>query len=432
MPVPSNPVRAPIEVGDLFVLGYYENSPQVIHLARCEDLVFEDVTIWSGPVMGIIETNGEGGNTYRRLTIAPGPLPALATESRLRSVIADGIHLSGVAQGPLVEDSFIADNADDGIAIHGRLQLVLEQNSSMSFYAAADEDDAFGIGDHLDIISPDGSVTVDGATVTNVTTMSSHPDLNQVRADFIPTGQYGLYTKLALIDVNIPVSVLPGDRISNRDRCGDGFIIRRNHISYNRGRGLMLRASSGVIEKNIIEGSSRCAIAFTPDMFWNEAGYSLNIAIRYNTFADIGFEAGLFNYSTVGAVSICGSGQSANVEYGYFGNGIYALPGGHDGISIEYNTFDGCRTVNLLLASASNVIVRGNAFSNTHPAAISETNAYGADPYAVIWVTQTQGINFVSGNTLSSYGSYTQHFLEMTSSVTGESGEYATLENWQP
>lgn len=432
IPVPSTFDRNSIAVGDLFALGNYSNAPIAVHMAKCENILLEDFTIHASPVMGIIESGGPGANVYRRLKIIPGPLPALATAPRLRSVIADGIHNSGVEVGPLVEDSEFADNSDDGIALHGRLQLVIDPVSANEFVGAAEADDAFEAGDLVDIITPSGAVSVRNATIASVTPLTSYANLQAALDAHIPNEQHGLYTKVFQIGVNTSVVVNRGDRIVNRNKCSNGFTLRRNRITYNRGRGMMIRSSSGVIEDNIIDGSSRCAIALTPDLYWNESSYSTGLTIRRNTFSNIGHEANLFVYSTVGAVTLSGNGASSNIDGGYYGNGVYASAGGHDGVTIENNTFKACRYVNLLVTSAKNITIKNNAFSNTHPATQSGSNSYGSNPYAVVWITQTQGLTFDAFNSLTLPGPYTQRFLETTATVTGVNGDISGPLNWHP
>ena len=76
----------------------------------------------------------------------------------------------------------------------------------------------------------------------------------------------------------------PGSVIISNRRMGNGFRIRNCTMGHNRARGLLIKASDGVIENNLIEGVEGWAVQISPEYEWMEGGYSRNIPIRGNTF----------------------------------------------------------------------------------------------------------------------------------------------------
>ena len=73
---------------------------------NCSACATEDVTIHAGGNMGFLERGGEGGNTYRRLTIE-------RVDDRLLALNADGSHSTDVGVGPTLEDVSIGHTGDD-------------------------------------------------------------------------------------------------------------------------------------------------------------------------------------------------------------------------------------------------------------------------------------------------------------------------------
>ncbi len=413
--------------GDLFVMANAAGSSHAITLFYSDNNTLEDITVHAAPMFAVSEAQGAGANTYTRLRVAEGPRPATATLPRLRTSVADAFYSAGTIVGPLVQDSFLENMADDGIAIHGRY-LVALASSADGLIVAGDSTDGVQVGDILEVTGLDGGVK--GQTV--VTAVSSLPnysaaDRQAILNQYVWVAQHAYFAYVSQVQVQTPIETSPGDRITNSNRTGNDFVLRGNTILNNRGHGIKVRASNGVIENNVLDGCSRAAIALVPDLNYNEASYSVNVSIHNNLIKNIGTERSLFYFTTPGAISVCANGWSAA---GPPGSPTYSPPFGHQSITIDGNYFDNCRAVNILLTSSYDITVSNNTFTNTHPILIKETSGYGVNPHAVIWVTQTQGIAF-ENNTFSNIGPFTKKLLDATSTVADISGGEELL-NWQP
>lgn len=413
--------------GDLFVLANALGSNHAITLYYSDNNLLEDITVYAAPIFAVSEAQGIGSNVYTRLRVVEGPRPPLANIPRLRTSVADALYSAGTVTGPVIQDSVMENMADDGIAIHGRYLLAVQSSTDGSLIVAGDGNDRVQVGDVLAVTALDG--TVKGETVVTAASTISYPaaDLKAVLDQYVWVAQHAYFTFVTQVQIETPIEITPGDRIANTSRNGNDFIIRGNSVLNNRGHGIKVRASNGLIENNILDGSSRAAIALVPDLNYNEAGYSLNVTIQNNLIKNIGTERSLFYFTTPGAISVCANGWSTA---GPPGSPFYAPPMGHQSITIANNYFDNCRAVNLLITSSYDVTVTGNTFSNTHPVQIKETSGYGINPHAVIWATQTQGIAF-QDNTFSNIGPFTKRLLEATPTVTDITGADEML-NWQP
>jgi len=413
--------------GDLFVMANALGSAHAITLFYCDNNTLEDITVYAAPMFAVSESQGGGANTYTRLRVMEGPRPATATLPRFRTSVADALYSAGTMVGPLVQDSFAENMADDGIAIHGRY-LVALQSTADGLIVAGDGNDRVQVGDVLDITGLDGSVKGE-VVVTGATYLPSYSttDLKAVLNQYVWSAQHAYFTFVMQLQIQTPIETAPGDRIANSNRSGNDFILRGNTILNNRGHGIKVRASNGVIENNVLDGCSRAAIALVPDLNYNEAGYSVNVAIQNNLIKNIGTERSLFYFTTPGAISVCANGWSV---VGPPGAPYYAPPYGHQSITIDGNYFDNNRAVNILITSSYDITVSNNTFTNTHPLLIKETSSYGINPHAVIWATQTDGLVF-ENNTFSNIGPFTKKLLEATSTVTNITGGDELL-NWQP
>ena len=84
-----------------------------ITMDDCAACTFQNITIYSAPGMGIVESGGEGGNTFTGIQIVPGPPPPGATAPRLLTTSWDGFLSSSEHVGPHVENCVIESCGDD-------------------------------------------------------------------------------------------------------------------------------------------------------------------------------------------------------------------------------------------------------------------------------------------------------------------------------
>jgi hypothetical protein len=104
------------------------------------------------------------------------------------------------------------------------------------------------------------------------------------------------------------------------------------------------------------------------------------------------------------------SPQAGAVSVG-FGNGNTkqyrnqtASPVTIENLTINGNTFDQSHGLNLLIASASDVVVNGNAFRHTFSNRLSDTGAdYGVPSTALVYLVQTDAVAFAR-NTVGANG----------------------------
>ncbi len=113
-------IKAPapgVSVGDY--LACVIRTGQQLRSINCGGMCFEDVNVYAGGGMAVLEAGGPGGSVYRRVrcTRRPGT-------NRLHAFGADGFHFSGIGRGPMLDRCEGAYFADDEVNLHGQFGAI--------------------------------------------------------------------------------------------------------------------------------------------------------------------------------------------------------------------------------------------------------------------------------------------------------------------
>jgi len=329
----SGPMLHPVSVGDL--IAFRGSGLHNITVIDCARVDLTGVTIYNAGNFAIWESGGEGENHYS-VTVKRGSRPPGATTDPLLSSTADAFHSTNARKGPVLERCDFEGMADDGIAIHGTYSFVFQANGNRLVI----NQNTFRPGDPLRLMAVADRPAGD-AVVESVRHLPDFVSRRKSRRNTRDDNTGGPYFEVAL---NHP---LPADfdfLASNPAASGRGFVLRGNRIRNHRARGMLLKAEEGLVEDNVIDGSSMGGIVLSSEVWWNEASYSRNTVIRGNTIRHVAYAP-----AQRGAMVI------ANTEAPVVGCG-------HQHISIEQNVFERLDGVNLYLTSACDVSVTGNRF----------------------------------------------------------------------
>jgi hypothetical protein len=371
----------------------------------CTGMKVIGVTLESTSGVGFSEHLGAGKNLYSHCRIDYGPRPAGATEPPLASGNADGLNSIFARHGPTVEDCDFEGLNDDGIAFHGRYALVWRADGA-SLTLGVRSAPYCAPGDHLRLMDAAGSFRAE-AIVRSVGPAAMIPGL-AAPADlryFQPPNK----TENIRVTLDHPVPAAFGWEVSNADAVSSGFVIRRCIIRNTRTRGMIIKASDGLIEDCLVEGSVKAGIAITPELpRWNESDYGRNIVVRHNTLRAIARRPNEDNFQS-GAMTI------AAARHGSF----VPLPGGFRNILVEGNTFENCIGPNLVVTSSEGVTLRDNRFVHAMwTAADPKSVAPGVDVNALIWLTEDSGLA-LSGNQVVDPGPFLKAKIAATATVSG-------------
>jgi len=387
---PMGPGVQPVAVGDLIAFrGAGRHNLTIVNSTRMH---IEGVTIQNAGSFAVWENGGAGGNRYT-ISVRRGPRPQGAVSDPLLSSTADAFHSSNVRRGPIVEHSWLESMPDDGIAIHGTYALIFEGHDDRIVINKS----TFELGDPIRIYDANGRPAAE-AIVRAITPLPDYHNTKKSARITLSDNTCGPYFALTL---DRPVEVAFDFLAENPAASGAGYIVRYNTIRNHRARGMLLKASNGLVEHNQIDGSTMGGIVLTPEFWWNEAGYSRNVIIRNNVIRHVAYAPHQLGGMVVAALD-------GRVPVGGYG---------HRNIVIENNRFEDINGVNLLITSAKDVQVKNNRFvhAQRQPAKTAGA-AWGEDPGALIFVTEATGVRF-AGNKVEDLGKYNGKLLETTSSA---------------
>lgn len=274
-------------VGDLITISSRTISdrflPHAILVNQSHGTVLEDVTLYASPTFGFFETHSSN-SVYRRCIID-------RRGDRLRSLNADGFHSKFAEVGPTLEGCRAFWQGDDGINICGAYHMVLGSDEDR-LRVLAKRDMEIQPGDPVQLVAVDGRA-LPNAKVLSVTAKgpASEEDRELLKSfRVLPRVQELLQTEYE-IQIDSPVEMEAGGVIGALNRMGNGFVIRNSEFGHIRSRGILVKASQGLIENNLLVDCAMQAIKIAPEYNWLESGFSEQVTVRNNRIVSPGREA---------------------------------------------------------------------------------------------------------------------------------------------
>lgn len=331
-----------------------------VTLEGTEGLNFSNVTLFGGPCFGFLESGGGGGNAFTNVSIRfPAPPPG-ALHPPLLSTSADGFHSSGARRGPRIEGALFEGMDDDGIAVHGGFMLVTDaapfsQGGGGRVWATVHG--ALAPGDRVlfydkgfaPVPAPPGpsfAPTFYVVLAVEPAARNYTPPCNA--STTMPSQKLPAPIQVVTLGGGPPLPAALGFDfvLSNADAVGAGYVLRGNTIRNHRARGMLLKAPDGLVEGNAITNSSLGGIIITPELYWEEAGFSRNVTVRGNTVTLTSSGSQSYGGIALGAVAP--------------GGALAVKAPGHAGVVIENNTLVDCGYAPIWLNAGGNVTLRGN------------------------------------------------------------------------
>ncbi len=365
--------------GDL--VGFRSGTgDHVIRVSSCSRMTLMDLTILNSATFGIAEGPGRdlGPNHYKAITIKRGNRPPGAATDPLFSTGADGLNSTEARYGPDVENCHFEFMPDDGIAVSGHYSWVMEASRNT-------------------LIDANDRVAGE-AVVTNVIPLPNYTNTRKSQRRTVQDFTVGPYYQITL---DRPLKAGFDDLAGNPNASGAGFLLLNNSIMNNREHGIILTASDGIVESNLIDGSTVVGIGIGPSFYWSAAGYSRNLVIRNNTIRNVGYWGG----ATAALVLAPDVGPTP--------------AGGFQNVLIDGNTFEDFDITAMFISSASGVAISNNTLRNLQNFVSVPLNNLGEDviPGTLVFVTQSDAVQF-QGNTASQLGPSNTAFVQASPSAT--------------
>lgn len=254
------------------IIATYGRAPtnrlaQAIHIINSIDTYVENVTVLAAGGMALIAERSENIHLNRFVVTS--------SEERFMATRADATHFVGCKGLVRVENCRFEHMLDDGINVHGAYVKVEKYMGKNVFLCEISHRQQGGFtfaeaGDKIMITSRETVLPIYETTVKGVKV------LNEKR----------LLVTVADLPSNVPEGLLSLENIS----WYPDLVMRKNIIRQNRARGALISTKGKVlIEDNYISSQMHGILIEGDNNKWYESGGVRDVAIRNNTFENIGF-----------------------------------------------------------------------------------------------------------------------------------------------
>ena len=385
------------QVGDLASLSTGPApgcAPHAISIGDCSGMVFDHVTVFTAPGMGILEGDGEGGMKYTNCRVVPGPPPPGATEPRLLSTTWDAIQTKMTHKGPDVEDCEILSAGDDSWSVQSCDYVVVAENGPKIVLAFRDiYCDGPMVGDRLMTSLDSKPVIIATRKETDFYRAGLSGDTKAKMKQLKPWDFWNVGPKAIEITTKEPFPYKVGDSVYCPDKQCNGFVFRHNKL-HSAGR-ILVKASDGVVEDNDIN-QCHAGVSVTAEVPAESASGIENVTIRNNHITGTGYYCPLWNSVQAGSVSVTAAAPGNKMQ----------PPGAFRNIVIENNHFDDICGPSIVVSSTQQLSIENNVFTSVMTAPPGVTGGIvGIDPTALIWLDQCDGVK-VSQNQIDDPGQY--------------------------
>ncbi len=328
----------------------FNTRPHSIVLYKSKNIHFENITIWSGNCFGFFEDQCES-NSYNNCKIDRKMDDSKVSFPRLRSINADAFHSKAAVVGPTITDCIFRYHADDCIAINTSFYKVITNRGK-----------SIDIVSHIDRLKMEESDTLcfinfNGEVVGNAILLKkesvkdfAQKDLDEVNDKYRFTVDKRRHTDVTRLFIDREIEVDNGGVVSSITRGGNGYVIRNNIIGHTRARGILIKASDGIIENNEVVGCELGGIVLAPELVWLEAGFSNNVTIENNRIIDCMFANS--SYGIEQAAPLCVVAINAKNEV--------APAGGFKNIVVRNNMIINSPVPAMIFTSIQNGVVENN------------------------------------------------------------------------
>ncbi|NME71810.1 right-handed parallel beta-helix repeat-containing protein [Flammeovirga aprica] len=254
-----------MEIGDVFVQIARNNGKTIFTSFGGENLTYMNITSYSSPAGSYAAFGHKEWNILHcRVKLKPG---------RYHSANADCIHVSGSKFGPWVQNCLFEGYSDDAVNLKAVKKYILEQPQLNQILTVGS-----GVlkGDLLRFYNPREGILLDEAYVTQVEKQEENKFLLTFNKDIEGVTAFGKDKRkdIAYIDT----------------QACESFIFRNNTFRNARRYGMLLQSNYGIIENNIFENLSQCAISMNNGVDWGEGFVAHDILIKNNLFKNTGYD----------------------------------------------------------------------------------------------------------------------------------------------
>lgn len=344
---PWNNLIKQFDVGDYFVQIARNNGNSLFLTYGCKNLTFYNITSYASPTVTYAGHNNLEVNIIN--------CNILLKSGRVQSANADCIHFSGSKIGPWVQGCLFEGYSDDVANLKHDVRDIISITAPNKIRIKYSLD----AGDSIAVFNPRDGIFLGEVKVLQVQSL--------------PNEEYEIILSASVKVTQVGVHQT-ADKLYVKNSSCESFVFRNNTFRNGRRYGLFLQSSYGIVENNIFENLSSCAIRMENGVDWKEGFMANNIVIRNNTFKNCGFDTDFISDPTSATISSlvsklitpCSAGAS------WCGTEIAEWKGLKN-ITIENNTiqFNKCglnlRNIDCLIENNNNIVHNQGDKTGTTP-----------------------------------------------------------------
>lgn len=383
---------ANLQVGDYVSFTEPHNVPHTLYLENCSDVLYTDVEVYGAPAFALLSRDGYK-LTMDNVRVIPGPTPVRASVPRLLSSNADGLHFKSSLGEIHIRNCHLAYNGDDSIVLTGAYSPILQKSSgNVITVSTKNRAERLLPGDPLYLYNPNSGTReeaiVQSVSPSNLTREEIHAIIRQSFPVAILTNSTFMDARVVTLtnSVNTPV----GGLITNRNGESSGFTVTDNYVENTRARGILIKASNGVVRNNVVFNTLLPGIQLRPDAgTFLEGDFAQNILIENNELR----RCALRRISSFAPIYVSANG---------FDN--WTPGSGHSNITIRHNRIFNAPGASIVVEYADNVQIRSNRYITSHnitgtvPWYDSVIRLSHANAVSVVGINLAMGINQNNAN----------------------------------
>lgn len=255
------------QAGDVMVVTLKDGDAPVL-VEDGDGVVLTGIDIYAAGTLGI-HMNGARNSTIAKCRIMPRP-----GTDRLISTNADGLHLSFVQSGNLIQSNYITRTMDDGIAVSSAFVAFVDRSpSSSSVVATRNFNTRIPNGTPLAFINPVSGQLLGSATLVGQNpAYDAAPPTTPLATYYFDNDLPGLQTGFGIVFA------------ANYNR-GSGTVIEKNIVEdILFARGIFLGGVSGVtVQKNTVRRTNCGGIVLHQDLSAYPSAANQDVVVDSNT-----------------------------------------------------------------------------------------------------------------------------------------------------
>lgn len=278
-----------VKVGDILLVkakwerrdgGAFE--PHAVYSYRCRDLYFEAVTVYASNCFSFLGEASSRLHYYRCRVDRRTDDPRVAYP-RMRASNWDAFHSINAEVGPIIEECHATYMGDDAVNIRGDYHIVAEAEGAV-LTVVGKRDVNIQPGDPVEVVDRSGKL-IAKAVARSVEPYPGYPKakVEDAKAAFTLINPQ-ICQDTWKVTLDRPVEIKDVSVICAVNRIGNGFKVINNFFGHTRARGVLTKASNGIISGNVIEDTGLESLKLSPNIGnWLEAAYYEDLVVEGNT-----------------------------------------------------------------------------------------------------------------------------------------------------